>query len=80
MAIANKKNMKILIETTEEKVSTQIANFCDAYPTYAALLKADATKMVNLNKGSLFLIFILTMLGKIHTLSVTFTAYKDLLL
>ncbi len=49
--------MKIFVATEEEKLSTQIANFCDVYPTYQALLKADTTKMDNQTKAvySLFL-------------------------
>ena len=40
----------------------------------------DADDMTNLNKGSLFLILILTMMGKIQTAATSFTTYKDLLL
>ena len=70
--------MKTLIETVEDKLVTQISKFCSIYPTYAGLLKADATKISNLNEGSLFMIFVLMMQGKVQTLATAFTAYKDL--
>ena len=72
--------MRTFIERTEEKLAPQIANFCIIYLNYASLLGANATDMVNLNKGSLFLSFILGMQTKIQTMATTFTAYKDLLL
>jgi len=70
--------MKTYIENTEEKLVKQIAQFCDMYTIYASLLKVDPTKIDNLNAGSLFMTFILAMQGKVQTLAVTFTAYKDL--
>lgn len=70
--------MKTFIENTEEKLVKQIAHFCDKYPNYASLLKADATKIDNLNAGSLFMTFILAIHGKVQSMAVTFTAYKDL--
>jgi len=72
--------MRTLVESAEDKVSTQISNFCGSFTAYASLLNVDAQKMTDLKKGSLFLIFILMMQGKLQTLSHSFTAYKDLLL
>ena len=72
--------MRTYIESTEEKLGPQLANFCIIYLNYVGLLGADVTDMVNLNKGSAFLTFILGMQTKIQTLATTFTAYKDLLL
>lgn len=71
--------MRTFVEVTDEKICTQIAKFCSNYSTYASLLNADTLKITNLNKGSLFLIFVLMMQGKLQTLAISFTAYKDLL-
>jgi len=73
--------MRTFVESAEDKLSAQIVGFCSNYtPAYASLLNVNSTDMVNLNKGSVFLVFILMMMGKVQTLATTFTAYKDLLL
>jgi hypothetical protein len=73
--------MRTFVENTEEKVSTQIAGFCSNYTTeYANLLNVNADDMTNLNKGSVFLIFVLIMMAKLQTAATAFTAYKDLLM
>jgi hypothetical protein len=73
--------MRTFVESIEEKVSAQIAGFCSNYtPAYASLLNVNADDMTNLNKGSVFLIFILMMMGKLQTAATAFTAYKDLLM
>ena len=74
--------MRTFVESTEAKLSAQIAQFCRIYATstYAALLKANPDKITDLNKGSLFLIFILGIQTQMQSAAVTFTSYKDLLL
>ena len=73
--------MRTVVESAEDKLSTQIVRFCSNYtPAYASLLNVNVTDMTNLNKGSVFLAFILLMMGKLQTSAITFTAYKDLLL
>ena len=74
--------MLTFIAKTDAKISAQIAQFCRIYATstYAALLKADPDKISDLNKGSLFLIFILGIQTQMQSAAVTFTSYKDLLL
>ncbi len=73
--------MKILIEGAEDKLAAQLHKFRNGYSTtYAALLKVPTNLLDKLDKGSLFLDFVLDMQSKIHTVSSTFTSYKNLVL
>ena len=73
--------MKILIEGAEDKLAAQLHKFRSGYTTtYAALLKVPTDLLDKLDKGSIFLDFVLDMQSKIHTGSTTFTSYKNLVL
>ena len=73
--------MRILIESSEEKLAVQIRKFRNGYSSaYAALLKVPTDLLDKLDKGSNYLDIVLEMQGKIHTSSTTFTSYKNLVL
>ena len=49
------------------------------YPTYESDLNAHADDMIELNKGSVFMTFVLGIQAKNQTSAIAFTAYKDLM-
>ena len=70
--------MKILIQSTDEKITLQLAHFCANYSVYADLLKVDPDKITLLTKGSVYMTFVMGMQNKVQASSITFTSYKDL--
>ncbi len=73
--------MRILIESSEDKLAVQLHKFRNGYSSeYALLLKVPTALLDKLDKGIAFLDFVLDMNSKIHTGSTTFTSYKNLVL
>ena len=71
--------MKTLVEKGDVELATQIRNFLSAYPDHKDEMKVLASKIVDLEKGSIYMDFFLDIQNKVHTTSSTLTSYKNMI-
>jgi len=69
--------MLLHIETEEAKLLAQILKFLKRYPNYSAALLVLASKILRLNKGALYMAFILDENNIVQSFAEGYTAYKN---
>ncbi len=69
--------MLLHIETTEQKLIQQILRFLNKYPSHAAILLVLASKIIRLNKGALYMEFIIKENNIVQYFAEGYTAYKN---